>query len=291
MPYVAGLDDNAKGSFGRQVVVMPSGRVAATLEVNRKGNDGYRHLSFAPYSGGWLTQFDNEGLAATLLEPDGAMLRSLGFGPGHVFSRPGRDQIVFDFIPPRRRALRRDVATLGPSGLRRLGPAGSTAGFLGAHEVVVTTRDGVYRVDMKTRSRTQVPGVSAATMTSSRAGRLIGTSDGEHGVYDARTGKPILGSPRYRLRGFNPSGDLVVGYRRAPGHDGVLVLADVNSGEVLQAFRWRSYGPPDAVVWEDDRTVLVDFVRFQLDGTVERARVLRSTPQNYGPYLRPPPIS
>ena len=40
-------------------------------------------------------------------------------------------------------------------------------GFLGAHEVVVTTRDGVYRIDMRNRSRTLVPGLSASTMTSS----------------------------------------------------------------------------------------------------------------------------
>jgi hypothetical protein len=289
MQYVAGLADDVEGSFGSQVVVMPSGRVAATLEVDRHGNDGYRHLSFAPYSGGWLTQFDNEGLAATLLGPDGALRRSLGFGPGHVFSRRGRDEIVFVFVPPHR-LLRWDVATLGPTGLRRLGPARSTAGFLGAHEVVVTTRDGVYRVDVRTRSRTLVPGVSAASMVSSRSGRLIGTSDGEHGVFDARTGQPMLASPSYRLRGFNPSGDLVVGYRHARGPYWELVLADVDTGKVLQAFRWRSYGPPEAVVWEDDRTVLVDFVRFQLDGKVELARVLRSAPQ-YGPYLLPPPIS
>ena len=108
-------------------------------------------------------------------------------------------------------------------------------------------------------------------------------------MYDSRTGVPILGSPIYQLVGFNPSGDLVVGSRSTPEHV-VLAMADVKSGEVLQVFRWRSYDPPEQIVWEDDRTLLADFIRFRLDGTVERAGVLRSAPP-FGPYLLPPPIS
>ena len=200
---------------------------------------------------------------------------------------PAGQEIVFEFIPSDRLGFGREVATLGPDGLRRLGRARSTAGFLGAHEVVVTTRDGVYRIDMRNRSRTLVPGLSASTMTSSRAGRLIGVSEGAHGVYDARTGAPILGSPSYRLLAFSPSGELVVGYRRTPDHSSELVLADVESGKTLRSFRWRSHGRPEQIVWEDDRAVLVDFVRFRLDGSIEAARLLQPS----GLHLLPPPIS
>ena len=284
--YAAWLED-PEGPWPTQVVVMPNGRIAATLQVDRQGNEGYRHLSFAPYAGGWLTMFDSFGALAMLVGLDGAMRNSIGAGPGHVFSRPGRQEIVFEFIPSARLGFGREVATLGAYGLRRLGRAGSSAGFLGAHEVVVTTRDGVYRIDMRNRTRTLVPGLSAATMASSRAGRLIGVSEGAHGVYDARTGAPILGSPSYRLRAFSPSGDLVVGYRRAPGRSAELVLADVESGQILQSFRWRPHGRPEQIVWEDDRAVLVDFVRFRLDGTIEAARLLQPSGLN----LLPPPIS
>lgn len=118
VPYVAALGDGA-GPFGRQIVVMPDGRVAATLEVTRRGNEGYRHLSFAPYADGWLTAFDFMGPAATLLTRDGAQRRSVGIGPGDMFSRPGRDEVVFDFVPWDRIGFRRDVAVLGPDGLSR----------------------------------------------------------------------------------------------------------------------------------------------------------------------------
>ena len=286
MQYAAWLQD-PKGQWPAQVVVMPSGRIAATLQVDRQANEGYRHLSFAPYAGGWLTMFDSFGAVATLLGPDGAMHDIIGAGPDHVFSRPGRKEIVFEFIPSGRLGFGREVATLGPDGLRRLGRAGSSAGFLGSHEVVVTTRDGVYRIDVRNRSRTLVPGLSAATMTSSRQGRLIGVSEGAHGVYDARTGAPILGSPSYRLLTFSPSGDLVVGYRRAPHNSAELVLVDVDSGSILQSFRWRTHGRPEQIVWEGDRAVLVDFVRFRLDGTIETARLLQPS----GLHLLPPPIS
>ena len=89
--------------------------------------------------------------------------------------------------------------------------------------------------------------------------------------------------------GFNPPGDLGVGHRSA-GDQVVLAIAHVESGRVLRSFRWRAHDPPEQVVWEDEGTVLADFMRFSIDGTAERARVLRSTP-TFGPYLLPPPIS
>ena len=289
MPYVAALAD-APGAPGRQVVVLPSGRVAATLEVSRRGNEGYRHLSFAPYAGGWLTELDDMGAVATLLSPDGAQRRAIGSGPGHVFSEPTRNKVVFTFIPWDRFGARLDVAVLGPPGRTRLGTAQSTAGFLGPHEVVVTTGQRVYRVDTRTRLRTVVPGISSASMVSSGSGLLIGTVQRAQGVFDVRDGTPILEAPAYRLAGFNPSGELVVGFRRQTGRDLVLAIADVESGAVIRSFRWRQHGAAQDVVWEDDRTLLVDFVRFRLDGTVERPRLLRSSPE-FGPYLLPPMVS
>jgi hypothetical protein len=281
--YVAASGD-------RQMVVLPGGRVAATLEVAPMGNEGYRHVGFAPYAGGWLALFDNMGPSAVLMGRDGSMGRGVGPSGGNMFSRGDRREIVFTFVPWRAVTSRLELATLGPSGLRRLGPVVSTAGFLGAHEVVATTNRGVVRVDTRDLSRKPVPGISSATMASSRAGWLIGEARGEHGVYDARTGAPVLGSGSYELLSFNPSGDTVAGVR-ARSRTVVMVFADVETGRVLRAFRWRSWDRPEQVVWEDERTLLADFVRFSRDGTVERPQLMGDQASPGVPPLLPPPVS
>jgi hypothetical protein len=127
-------------------------------------------------------------------------------------------------------------------------------------------------------------------MASSRAGWLIGEARGEHGVYDARTGAPVLGPGSYELVCFSPSGDVVVGVRTRT-RTVTMVFADVETGRVLRTFRWRSWSPPDQFVWEDERTLLADFVRFSLDGTVERPQLMDERASAGVPSLLPPPIS
>lgn len=283
VPYVA-----ADGA--RQVVVLPGSGPVATLEVTPQGNEGYRHLAFAPYAGGWLTEFDSLGPSAVLVGPDGGMGRDLGPAGGNLFSRSDREEVVLTYIPWQAVALRPVLATIGPTGLRRLGPASSTAGFLGDHEVVATTSGGVVRVDTRDSTRRPVPGISSATMVSSQRGWLIGEAHREHGVYDARTGAPVLGSPTYELRCFNPSGEVVVGLRRTM-RTVTMVFVDVDSGRVLRAFRWPSPSVPDQLVWEDDRTLLADFVRFSTDGDVERPELMGEQATATVPALLPPPVT
>jgi hypothetical protein len=223
------------------------------------------------------------GPTATLVGPDGALGDSLGVGPFDVVSSADRQQLAFTFSPD---GVHTQAAVLGSSGVRRLGPAMSTAGFLGDHEVVVSTRAGVFRIDTRDLTRTPVSGVSTATMASSRAGWLIGDSQGTHGVFDARSGQPILGSPEYKLVCFSPSGRLVVGYQGSSARL-LIAVAEVTTGRVVQAFSVRGLYPPPNVVWEDDQTFLIDFIRFRLDGTVERTQVVGQT-RSILPLLPPP---
>ena len=281
LEYVAAFDSS-------QVVVKPDGQITATLEVAPEGNEGYRHVSFAPYASGWLTGFDVLGPTATLIRPDGSLGDSLGLGPyDDVFSSADRREIVFSFEPWN--GSHTQVAVLGSDGVRRLGPAISTAGFLGDHEVVASTRAGVFRVDRRDLARAPVPGISTATVVSSRRGWLIGEAMGAHGVFDARSGEPILGSPDHQLVGFSPSGRLVVGYQHTSDRL-VMAVAEVKTGTVLRAFSMRAPSPPLDVVWEDEQTFLIDFVRFSVDGTVERAPVLGQSAPGV-PSLLPPPTS
>lgn len=143
-----------------------------------------------------------------------------------------------------------------------------------------------------------MPGIGSAWMVSSQSGLLIGNAPNDngldmHGLYDARTGRPVLGSPSYALLGFSPSGQFVVGYRGGPATGGgppsVVVVADVETGDIVRAFRLRLYdtGIP---VWEDGHTFLMQFVRLALDGTVERPRLLESEPSGCCSLL-PAPVS
>jgi hypothetical protein len=114
-----------------------------------------------------------------------------------------------------------DTWLLDASGARRVVAHGRPAEFLDADHVIVTRKDGVFRVDTTTKARTLIPGLADATMVSARSGLLVGSAgtpggaseDDRSGVFDARSGAPALGLPAGYVWTFSPGGRYLAGYR------------------------------------------------------------------------------